>query len=171
MTTTTPTSKPGFRKFSRFRMVRRGEITLRGVTYHYAGGLEESLLKQLDEKLPPKEKIIYEPGNISYVPITPKRASYKPDILLPNDIIVEGKGQFTSKERRKFLAVKEAHPGLDIRFVFSNPNAKIGKKSETTYAIWCERNGFHYAKKIIPQEWIDEPSNMARTSAAADAIQ
>jgi hypothetical protein len=35
-------------------------------------------------------------------------------------------------------------------------NARIGKKSKTTYALWCERNGFQYANKHIPSAWIEE---------------
>ncbi len=168
--TTTPTSRPtGFRRFGRVRMTKRGEITLRGQTIKYAGGLEESMLKQLDEKLPKGLAIIYEPGLIRF-PVPAKKGWYKPDFCLPNGIIVEGKGQFVSKERQKFLHVKAAHPDLDIRFVFSNPNAKIGKKSETTYAKWCEYNGFKYAKKVIPQEWIDELADAKRIAATTAAI-
>ncbi len=151
-------------------MTNRGTITLRGQEIKYAGGLELSMLKQLDEKLPPGQPIVYEPGLIRF-PVPEKKGWYKPDIELSNGIIIEGKGQFVSKERQKFLHVKAAHPDLDIRFVFSNPNARIGKKSETTYAKWCDYNGFKYAKKVIPQEWIDEPRDEKRASAARRAIQ
>ena len=46
--------------------------------------------------------------------------------------------------------------GIDLRFVLQSPNGKIYKGSKTTYAQWCEKNGFKWAKKEIPQEWIDE---------------
>jgi hypothetical protein len=52
--------------------------------------------------------------------------------------------------------VKQQHPELDIRFVFSNPKAKLYKGSKTTYGKWCEKNGFLYAKETIPIEWIKE---------------
>jgi hypothetical protein len=42
--------------------------------------------------------------------------------------------------------------------VFTNPNSRISKKSETRYSDWAERNGFKYAKGLIPQSWIDEPT-------------
>ena len=45
---------------------------------------------------------------------------------------------------------------MDLRFVLQSPNGKIYKGSKTTYAQWCEKNGFMWAKKEIPQEWIDE---------------
>lgn len=158
-----------FGRFARQRMTKRGEITLRGVTYKFAGGLEEKLLKQLDELLPKGVLIVYEPGLIRF-PVPEKKGWYKPDVLLPNGIIVEGKGLFASKDRQKMLNVKREHPGLDIRFVFSNPNSKIGKKSKTTYGMWCEFNNFQYAAKEIPQEWIDEPGTRHRIDAAKAAI-
>jgi hypothetical protein len=88
----------------------------------------------------------------------PARVSkYTPDFrLLRNGIIVETKGRFVTADRQKHLLIKAQHPNLDIRFVFDNPNARISKQSRTTYAMWCEKYGFRYAKKSIPQEWIDE---------------
>ena len=57
---------------------------------------------------------------------------------------------------KKFKLIKESNPDLDLRFVFSNPKAKIGKKSNTTYGMWCERMGFPYAKELILIEWLKE---------------
>jgi hypothetical protein len=98
---------------------------------------------------------------------------YTPDFVLPNGIIIETKGQFVSKDRGKHLLIREQHPHLDIRFVFSNPNARIGKSSKTTYADWCngknpDKAVFLFAKAPtkaqardgapwIPLEWIEEP--------------
>lgn len=147
-------------------MARRGEITLRGVTYKFAGGLEEKLIRQLADS---NVKFEYEPGLIKYT-VPARNTSYKPDFLLDNGIIVEGKGEFNSKERKKFAALKERYPDLDIRFVFSRSKAKIGKKSETTYAIWCERSGFPYADKTVPEAWMSEPADPKRIAAAEAAI-
>lgn len=95
---------------------------------------------------------------IAAVPYTQsKDRKYHPDFLLENGIYIEAKGWFKSSDRQKHLCIKHQHPELDIRFVFSNPNNKIGKKSNTTYAMWCEKNGFKYAKGTVPQEWINEP--------------
>jgi hypothetical protein len=52
--------------------------------------------------------------------------------------------------------VKAQHPEHDIRFVFSNPNQKLYKGSKSTYGDWCDKNGFKYAKEIIPVEWTKE---------------
>ena len=59
-----------------------------------------------------------------------------------------------TSDRKHKLIKKQFENKFDIRFV-SNPNARIGKKSKTTYADWCERYGFKYAADI-PQSWIDE---------------
>ena len=85
-----------------------------------------------------------------------KVKKYHPDFQLRNGIIIEAKGWFKTADRTKHLCVKFQHPEKDIRFVFSNPNAKLGKKSKTTYAMWCEKNGFKYAKGFVPQAWIEE---------------
>lgn len=71
-------------------------------------------------------------------------------------LIIETKGRFLMEDRQKQLLIKRQHPELDIRFVFSNPNQKISKTSKTTYAAWCEKHGFLYAKEKIPLEWLQE---------------
>jgi hypothetical protein len=83
--------------------------------------------------------------------------TYTPDFVLPNNIIVETKGRFVAADRRKHKLIKSQHPTLDIRFVFSNSRARIAKGSKTTYAMWCENNGFLYSDVSIPDEWLEEP--------------
>lgn len=80
--------------------------------------------------------------------------TYTPDFVLSNGIIVETKGRFIPSDRKKHLAVKAQHPELDIRFVFSNPLAKLSKGSVSTYGSWCDKHGFLYAKETIPKEWL-----------------
>ena len=70
---------------------------------------------------------------------------------------MESKGRFVTEDRQKHLLVKKQHPELDIRFVFSNPRARISKTSATTYAAWCDKHGFLYAEKFIPAAWLKEP--------------
>lgn len=81
---------------------------------------------------------------------------YTPDFVLPNGIIIETKGVWDAEDRKKHLLIKEQHPELDIRFVFSRSKTPIYKGSSTTYASFCEKNGFKYADKCIPKEWINE---------------
>jgi hypothetical protein len=115
-------------------------------------GLEVQVASQLEAA---GVKAEYEKHRIAYRQIRDKH--YTPDFKLPNGIYVEAKGWFKSADRSKHLAIKYQYPDLDIRFVFSNSKSKIGKKSATTYAMWCEKNGFKYADKVVPQEWINEP--------------
>lgn len=70
---------------------------------------------------------------------------------------MESKGIFDTADRQKHLYIKKQYPHLDIRFVFDNPNGKIYKGSKTTYADWCRKYGFQFAKKLIPAEWLKEP--------------
>ena len=115
-------------------------------------GLEEKVCQQLTDLGVEYE---YESMKIEYIRPASKHI-YTPDIVLSNGIIVETKGRFLMADRQKHILVKKHNPTLDIRFVFSNSNARISKTSRTTYAQWCIKNGFLYADKVIPQEWINE---------------
>jgi len=83
-----------------------------------------------------------------------KVATYTPDFILPNGIIIEAKGVWTVEDRKKHLLVREQHPHLDIRLVFMNASNKIRKGSDTTYARWCEKKNIIYANKTIPKSWL-----------------
>jgi hypothetical protein len=132
--------------------VKRRKHTQKQVAlkYGFRSGLEERIAEQLTKA---GVKYTYEEMKLKYI----KPASshtYTPDFVLPNGIIVETKGRFLLGDRQKHLWVKEQHPDLDIRFVFSNSKAKISKTSKTTYGSWCEKHGFVYADKTIPKEWL-----------------
>lgn len=117
----------------------------------FRSGLEERTAKYL-KKL--KVKFTYEKLKIRWQDL--RYRTYTPDFLLANGIIIETKGRFIASDRQKHLMIKEQHPDLDIRFVFSNPNSKLYKGSKTTYAGWCDKHGFKWAKEKIPLEWIKE---------------
>lgn len=124
-----------------------------GLKHGFRSGLEERVADQLTAA-----GIVYEYEAFKLPFVQPaKKRNYCPDYWLPNGIIIETKGQFITEDRQKHLWVREAHPHLDIRFVFSNSQSKINKRSPTTYAIWCRDNGFKYADKLIPQAWLNEP--------------
>jgi hypothetical protein len=97
----------------------------------------------------------YEQHEIKYI-IPATSHTYKPDFKLPNGIYIESKGWFLPEDRKKHLLIKEQNPDIDLRFVLQSPNGKIYKGSKTTYAQWCENNGFKWAKGSIPDEWINE---------------
>lgn len=80
--------------------------------------------------------------------------TYNPDFKLPNGVLVEVKGYFPSEDRAKMRAVKRAHPDRDIRILFGNAHTKINKNSKTTYAMWADKNGFPWADKVVPKEWV-----------------
>ena len=82
---------------------------------------------------------------------------YKPDFILENGIIIEGKGEYNSDDRKKMILVKTQFPQLDIRFVFGYAYGKIYKGSKTTKAKWAQDHGFPWADKKIPIEWFKEP--------------
>jgi len=120
--------------------------------YGFRSGLEESVALQLKTN---NIEIKYEQTKVKYEqPAKPR--TYTPDFVLPNGIIIETKGRFLREDRQKHLWIREQSPELDIRFVFSNSRAKIKKGSKTTYADWCIKNGFLYADKLIPGEWLSE---------------
>jgi hypothetical protein len=118
----------------------------------WRSGLEEKVAKALTDAGVP---FTYEKTKVRYI----KPASehqYTPDFVLDNGIIIETKGLFTAIDRQKHMLVKRQHPHLDIRFVFSNSKQRLSKASRTTYGMWCEKNGYLYADKEIPEHWIKE---------------
>lgn len=91
--------------------------------------------------------------------------TYKADwVHRPSAIVIETKGEFTIGDRKKMLLVKQQHPNLDIRIIFSNPNTRIAKRSKTTYAMWCRKNEFPCcAIESIPSDWFTHtPTPAAR---------
>ena len=91
-----------------------------------------------------------------------QRHWYTPDFIVRSsnltpresgDLIIEAKGRFTATDRTKMKAVKEAHPELDIRFVFMGNN-KIHKNSDMRYQDWTDRHGFPSAIKEVPDDWL-----------------
>tara|TARA_R100000935_G_scaffold10370_1_gene20728 strand:+ start:25 stop:411 length:387 start_codon:yes stop_codon:yes gene_type:complete len=119
----------------------------------YRSGLEERVAKQLQDL---QVSFEYETLKINYN--KPEKVSYyRPDFILPNGIIIETKGRFLTKDRKKHKLIKKQFGDkYDIRFVFSNSKNKIGVKSKTTYAIWCELFNFKYSDCEIPTAWINE---------------
>lgn len=134
-----------------------------GIEHGFRSGLEDKIADQLRAA---GEEVQFETHVIPYT--KPEKVhKYTPDFPLRNGIIIESKGRFVTADRQKHLAVKAQHPDLDIRFVFSRSKATISKTSATTYAMWCEKNGFQFSDKLIPAEWIREPVNQKSLDALA----
>lgn len=124
----------------------------RALTEGYRSGLEEKVADQLRAAgVDPK----FESIKLDYIKPESKH-KYTPDFPLTKSILIETKGRFMPDDRKKHLLLKEQHPDLDIRFVFSRSATPITKGSKTTYAAWCDKYGFQYADKLIPQAWLTE---------------
>ncbi len=122
-----------------------------GLRYGFRSGLEIAIASELDTKSVEYE---FEKTKLSYVK-PQKIHTYTPDFYLKKqNIFIETKGYFTTQDRQKMRLIKEQHPNIDIRFVFSNSKTRISKKSKTTYGMWCDKYGFTYADKHVPKEWL-----------------
>tara|TARA_R110000751_G_C13700427_1_gene473306 strand:+ start:17 stop:385 length:369 start_codon:yes stop_codon:yes gene_type:complete len=117
----------------------------------FRSGLEKRTADFLNKR---KVKFQYEEVKLKWQDL--RMRTYTPDFVLSNGIIIETKGRFISSDRTKHLFVKAQHPDLDIRFVFSNPKAKLYKGAKSSYGDWCDKHGFKYAKETIPVEWLKE---------------
>ena len=121
----------------------------RGIKEGYRSGIELDLAKHLDKL---GIAYTYEKQKIKWVDL--KHRTYTPDFVLSNGIIIETKGRFVASDRRKHLEIKKQWPDLDIRFIFTNSRAKLYKGAKSSYADWCKKNGFDFADKTIPKEWL-----------------
>lgn len=92
----------------------------------------------------------YESMKLNYT----RPCTYTPDFVLDNGIILEVKGFWPASDRTKHLRVREAHPDLDIRFIFQRASNTLSKKSKTTYGDWCDKHGFLWCEKVLPRTWI-----------------
>lgn len=124
-----------------------------GIREGFKSGLEDKTATWLEAH---GEPVLYETVKIPYV-IPASAHRYSPDFPLRNGIIVETKGRFLTPDRVKHLLVKAQYPDLDVRFVFSSAKARIGPGSSTTLAQWCDKYGFKWAEKQIPEGWLREP--------------
>ena len=115
----------------------------------YRSGLEDDIAKDLKDR---GVNFEYEKLKVQWQLLENK--TYTPDFKLPNGIIIESKGRFVQADRKKHLIIQDQHPFLDIRFVFSNSRSKLYKGAKSTYGDWCNKHGFLYADKRIPDEWI-----------------
>jgi hypothetical protein len=124
----------------------------------YRSGLEEEVAAFLSEV---QQEVRYEKLKIEWKDL--RYRVYTSDFVLDNGIIIETKGRFVAADRNKHLEIQKQHPKLDIRFVFTNSKAKLYKGSKTTYGMWCEKNGFLYSDRIIPQQWLQEKGKPVST--------
>lgn len=133
-------------------------------TTTYRSKFEERVAKQLDDM---GVKYEYETYSYEYDEVLRKNMArcgdcgsrnllrtgwYTPDFFLDNGVIIEAKGRFTAADRRKQIAIREAHPSLNIKMLFMRDN-KIHRNSDTKYSDWCMQNDIEFAIKEIPLAW------------------
>lgn len=106
----------------------------------------------------PLRGVAYEPLNLKYPKV---EGRYVPDFVLDNGIVIEAKGKFTAADRAKSLAVRDAHPGIDLRFVFQAPYNRLSPSSLTSYAGWADKKGFKWCSgkdAEVLRAWAKEPA-------------
>lgn len=121
-----------------------------GIKHGFRSGLEERIIKQLEEY---DIKPNYEAIKLDYI-VPESKHIYTPDFPVCKSIVIETKGRWVLEDRQKMLLLIEQHPEIDFRMLFYNANQKIKKGSKTSYADWCDKHGIKWANKEIPQEWI-----------------
>lgn len=100
---------------------------------------EQSVWDQLRKQ---RVKFTYEGLKVPYK----IEATYYPDFILSNGIVLETKGYLRPEDKRKMISVKKSNPHLDIRIVF--------QKATEPYQRWAERNGFLWCEKTVPKAWL-----------------
>lgn len=149
-------------------MPRKAPLSQRqaAIKHGWRSGLEEKVGAFLSE-----HGVDYDYEEVTLRYEVPARAArYTPDFILPNGIIIETKGRWVTADRQKMALIKEQHPDLDIRMVFSRSKTTISKTSKTTYAMWCVKHGFPYADKFPPREWLEEAPNERSLAALKEFI-
>jgi len=127
------------------------KVRREAIKYGYRSGLEHAISIYLTEL---KCEYGYESLKIEWEDLTYR--TYTPDFILNNGIIIETKGRFLASDRKKHVAIKKQHPDLDIRFVFTNSKNKLQKGAKSSYGQWCDKHGFRYYDRIIPEDWLKE---------------
>lgn len=139
----------------RMRTTLTSKRRYRGIKEGYRSGLEVGVAEELRRLGIP---FTYESQKLTYT-IPQRTAKYTPDFILPKAggvWFLETKGRWVTADRQKHVLIKQQLPQIDLRFLFQNANAKLYKGSKTSYADFCIKNGFTWAHKVIPDEWIEE---------------
>ncbi len=129
----------------------------------YRSGIEEQLSEFLRSR---GIKFQYEVAKFKYnIPET--KHTYTSDFSIDNKglngsvLILESKGTYRGRwpvaDRAKHLHLRRDNPGLDIRFVFHKPQAKIAPGAKMSVAEWATKNGFTWcgiSDIMILENWL-----------------
>ena len=80
----------------------------------------------------------YEPDRLKYTVIH----TYTPDFKINDNFYIEVKGRWTGADRTKHKYVRQQHPGLILLIAFQDPNRRLTKTSTTSYAQFCDKQGW-----------------------------
>lgn len=118
----------------------------------YRSRLEVTVAKQL-RKIKGVD-VSYESKYLDYV----IEGTYVPDYFIRNEdgseFFIEVKGYLDQASQKKMIAVKKAHPDLDIRLLFSSNNP-IRKGAKMRYTDWADKHGFPWAIGKVPEDWFN----------------
>ena len=104
----------------------------------------------------------YEPERWSWNP-PPKKYTVDFKVVRADGscFYVEYKGYFRTEDKTKMAAIKKQYPEKDIRLVFTYPDKPVEgatvRKDGTklSNAEWATKNGYKFAEKTIPDEWLE----------------
>ena len=144
-------------------MTRRSALW---VKHHVRSGFEKRIRDLLDLELGISFK--YEDRKFKYVKKLCKHCgevvdygTYTPDFNFYGVggeylFTVEAKGKFDGADRKKMLAVRTAHPEIDLRILFQR-DQPLCKGSKSKYSDWATKNNFNfYFGTAFPIEWIND---------------
>jgi hypothetical protein len=122
---------------------------------------EEGLRRRLDYE---KVKYEYEKESIPIVLDVPgycgecgsrsvaRKSRYTPDFFFPV-WVVEAKGKFTARDRKRVLALKAARPDMKFAMLFQRDNW-LTNRHVSRYSDWCREHGIPCSVGWFKEEWI-----------------
>ena len=131
-------------KRSGFEDTIANDLDQAGVDYEY-----ESLIFEYTEPLRKNLAQCEDCGGSNLV----RTGRYTPDFVLSTGTIIETKGRFDAKDRRKMIAVRDEYTDYKFVLLFMRDN-RISRRSDTYYSDWCMTNDFDFSIGQLKQEWL-----------------
>ena len=81
-----------------------------------------------------------------------RTSRFTPDFFFPV-WVVEAKGKFTPRDRKRVLALKQAHPEMKFAMVFMRDNW-LTKTRTSRYTDWCKDHDIPCSVGWFNEEWL-----------------
>lgn len=81
-----------------------------------------------------------------------RKSRYTPDFFF-NVWVIEAKGKFTGRDRKRVLALRAAHPDMKFGMLFQRDNWLTSRKV-SRYTDWCRDNEIPASVGWFKQEWL-----------------